>query len=92
MPVYLILNRCELPADNGARLWEGQRFKDSNASLILIDLAPGGRPHLHHYPKRRFLSCTKGALYTSGQVAVEPRSGQIVFVPKDVAIGSSMPA
>ena len=85
MPDFLILDQNDLPADNGARLWEGYRYGDINASLILIDLPPGGGPGLHRHPYEEIFVVHEGcALYTIGSMTIAVRAGQIVIVPKGV--------
>ena len=89
----MILNLNDLSADNGARLWEGYQYGDINASLILIDLPPGGGPRLHRHPYEEVFVVHDGyALYTVGSTTIEVRAGQVVIVPKGVPTSLSIPA
>lgn len=82
---YLIFNQNELPIENGVREWEGYVCEETNISIILVDVPPGGGPRLHRHPYTEVFVVHEGhALFTIGSNCVSARAGSILIVPKGV--------
>ena len=59
----------------------GALFRETNLSLILVDVPPGGGAHRHPY-QEVFVVHEGQARYTIGSTHVEVQGGQFVTVPK----------
>lgn len=83
---YLILNQSDISTASGVREWEGYHFNETDVSLILVDLPPGGGPRLHRHPYPELFIVHEGQVrFTVGAATVEACAGQIVIVPEGVA-------
>src|SRR5215470_7205027 len=82
---YTIVNREELVRDGDSYEFQGYLHGDSNLSIILVDVPPGGGPKLHKHPYEEIFILQEGqATYTIGETTLEAKAGQIAIVPAGV--------
>lgn len=83
---YLLLDQSDISTASGVREWEDHHFNETEVSLILVDLPPGGGPRLHRHPYPELFIVHEGEVrFTVGAATVDAYAGQIVIVPKGVA-------
>ena len=79
---YTVLHRDDLPYDGNTYEFEGIRHRDTNVSLIWVDMPPGGTIRLHKHPYEEIFIIQEGlATFTVGSATLEARAGQTIIVP-----------
>ena len=79
---FQLLNRDDLPSEDGTFDFEGMKFDQTQVSFILVDIPPGRvvKKHQHAY-KEIFIVLEGSSTFTVDGQTVDVTAGQIVIVP-----------
>jgi mannose-6-phosphate isomerase-like protein (cupin superfamily) len=82
---YILLERDDLPRDGSTYEFEGFLYRDTEVSLIWVDMPPGGRIRLHKHPYKEIFIIQDGiSTFTVGSETLEAHAGQVIIVPAEV--------
>ncbi|MFT3891124.1 MAG: cupin domain-containing protein [Anaerolineales bacterium] len=81
---YTLLNRDDLPFDDGTYEFIGAHHQNIDVSFIWVDMPPGGTVRLHKRPYKEIFIIQEGtATYTVGSETLEAHAGQVIIVPEE---------
>lgn len=83
---YVVVDRRQLPEDDGTRSLEGRDHLGVGASVIMVEMPPGRGVRLHRHPYAEVFVVHEGvATFTAGTDTLEVTAGQVVIVSAGVA-------
>ena len=79
---YTLINRADLPQDNGTFEFVGAQHPGTDISFIWVDMPPGSGVRLHQHPYTEIFVIQSGTgTYTAGADTLAAHAGQILIVP-----------
>jgi mannose-6-phosphate isomerase-like protein (cupin superfamily) len=85
---YIVIDQCQLEADDESHTFHGIDYPDTNVSFIWIAMPPGGRVRLHRHAYQEIFIVQEGrATYTVGSDTLEVVAPKVVVAPPGVPHG-----